>query len=351
MSNFYIEAIESTMITLSKEGEPTAGTVKYSIGSDNPTTNYNYGNSINLTTGQKCYFTITSTTSDFGHWDYLYFTSTGKIKVGGNLSSLIGGNTAIPRHYCFHGLFLSCKTLVDASSLNFGSITNFNSKTFVFSSMFEDCTSLTTPPELPATTLANGCYAKMFSGCENLLVAPKLPAITLANSCYSSMFSDCENLLVAPELPATTLAFACYLNMFCRCGLITPPELPATTLADSCYMYMFESCWNIKLSTTQTEVYTTPYRIPSSGTGTTSGNSLEGMFESTGSPEWPSYATPTINTTYYIPSPPVLIVTYDDDIIYTDDDKCNITLPTIDKKMSGDINVIVSVEDGNNIAY
>ena len=34
--------------------------------------------------------------------------------------------------------------------------------------MFNRCTSLTTAPELPATTLAESCYAFMFSGCRRL---------------------------------------------------------------------------------------------------------------------------------------------------------------------------------------
>ena len=34
--------------------------------------------------------------------------------------------------------------------------------------MFYGCTSLTTAPELPATTLADYCYGSMFQGCSNL---------------------------------------------------------------------------------------------------------------------------------------------------------------------------------------
>mgnify|MGYP007037161597 CR=1 FL=1 len=34
--------------------------------------------------------------------------------------------------------------------------------------VFQNCTSLTTAPELPATTLANYCYNYMFSGCTSL---------------------------------------------------------------------------------------------------------------------------------------------------------------------------------------
>ena len=34
--------------------------------------------------------------------------------------------------------------------------------------MFRDCTSLTSAPALPATTLANYCSQNMFNGCSNL---------------------------------------------------------------------------------------------------------------------------------------------------------------------------------------
>ena len=60
--------------------------------------------------------------------------------------------------------------------------------------MFSTCTSLTTAPELPSTTLADSCYLGMFQGCESLITAPELPATTLARSCYDSMFSMCRNL-------------------------------------------------------------------------------------------------------------------------------------------------------------
>jgi hypothetical protein len=68
-------------------------------------------------------------------------------------------------------------------------------------------------------------------------------------------------------------------------------------LADRCYQGMFYNCTNIKLSTTQDGTYKTPFRIPSTGTGTVGTDSLRDMFTGTGG----SFkTTPTINTTYYI---------------------------------------------------
>ena len=112
-----------------------------------------------------------------------------------------------------------------------------------FCSLFKDCSVLTTAPELPATKLAEHCYASMFSGCTNLTAAPELPATTLENSCYRGMFWSCTKLTSAPELPATTLANYCYYGMFEKCtNLTAAPELPATTLENSCYRDMFWSC-------------------------------------------------------------------------------------------------------------
>ena len=60
--------------------------------------------------------------------------------------------------------------------------------------MFKGCTSLTQAPELPATTLDNGCYHSMFFGCTSLTQSPELPATTLANNCYGDMFLNCNKL-------------------------------------------------------------------------------------------------------------------------------------------------------------
>ena len=115
-----------------------------------------------------------------------------------------------------------------------------------FCSLFKDCSVLTTAPELPATKLAEHCYASMFSGCTSLTSAPKLPAIELAKFCYRYMFFGCTSLTAASELPATKLAGDCYNYMFSGCtSLTSAPELPATKLADNCYSNMFYGCTSL----------------------------------------------------------------------------------------------------------
>ena len=86
----------------------------------------------------------------------------------------------------------------------------------IYREMFKDCKGLTTPPKLPATTLAPSCYMYMFNG-AGLTTAPELPATILADYCYHSMFRGCTSLTTAPELPATTLVNYCYTSMFSGC--------------------------------------------------------------------------------------------------------------------------------------
>ena len=83
-----------------------------------------------------------------------------------------------------------------AASGNVMSLLNFSTilTNYAFYSMFSECTSLTTAPELPATTLANNCYNDMFKGCTALTTAPELPATTLVDECYKDMFWNCTNL-------------------------------------------------------------------------------------------------------------------------------------------------------------
>jgi hypothetical protein len=57
--------------------------------------------------------------------------------------------------------------------------------------MFRGCSSLTTPPALPATTLGTNCYELMFYECSALSALPKLPATTLAAGCYRYIVGRC----------------------------------------------------------------------------------------------------------------------------------------------------------------
>lgn len=203
---------------------------------------------------------------------YSSFSSTGDpFSVSGDIMSLINNQesvTIIPKEGCFRGLFFGTNIVsppsLPATTLAYGcyyqmfyacpnlaSAPELPATTMAegcYWQMFRDCTSLTTPPTLPATSMEGGCYRDMFYGCSSLNTAPELPATKLAGNCYNAMFYGCSSLTSPPELPATIMEKGCYANMFAGCGNLTSaPDLPSTSLAEDCYASMFSSC--IKLAT------------------------------------------------------------------------------------------------------
>lgn len=215
-------------------------------------------------------------TSTWNTWDGTEISSSGNtLYLRGTGNTKITGDSYRYK-FVFTGtdtLKIACKgnieNLLDYETVSDGGHPTMGS--YCYANMFCNCTSLTTAPELPATTLTEGCYRDMFDACASLTTAPALPATTLTNYCYAGMFDACTSLTTAPALPATTLTNYCYLNMF-------------------------YNCTKIRLSTTQTGEYQTAYRIPKSGTGTTATDALSNMFTNTGGT---FTGTPEINTTYY----------------------------------------------------
>lgn len=171
---------------------------------------------------------------------YKNFVMTGSIAASGNIMSLLNFNDTVTS-FGLCRLFYSCTSLTTAPELLATTLANN-----CYFGMFQSCTSLTTVQALPATTLAPYCYRNMFFGCSALLAAPELPATTLADFCYNQMFSGCSSLATATTiLPATQLVPNCYNRMFTRCAFTTAPELPALELVSSCYSGMFMGCKNL----------------------------------------------------------------------------------------------------------
>ena len=224
------------------------------------------------------------------------FVMTWSIAASWDINFLLNKNSTrtITADYCYLDFFRDCTSLTTAPELPATTLTGMN----CYASMFNWCTNLTTAPALlPATTLSDSCYTGMFRWCTSLTATPELPATTLAGSCYASMFRWCTNLRTATTLPATTLASSCYMYMFNQCSnLETLPALPATTLAYGVYYQMFSKCYKIKLSTTQTWAYQTPYRIPTTWTWTEASSWNTNMFYQSW---WTFTWAPTINITYY----------------------------------------------------
>ena len=234
---------------------------------------------------------LKSTTTKFANTNdaYHYFNSTKNINAEGNILSLIYGDTflsydSLPtisskeknrtqqlgcifknntkiisaknlilkpttlRPKCYASMFDGCTSLTTAPELLATTTDEYS-----YQNMFNGCTSLTTPPTsigTSSTTIASFCCYCMFSGCTSMTTAPELPATTLSNSCYSIMFRGCTSLTTAPELPATTLLNGCYSAMFRDCTSLTAaPQLLATTLTNNCYNNMFYGCSNLSTIT------------------------------------------------------------------------------------------------------
>lgn len=207
------------------------------------------GNSVSVINGDKVLWKGTMTPSSKGIGA---FSATGNFDVQGNVMSLLYGD-------------------------NYKGQTDLTEKTYVFNKLFYQNAKVINAENLslPATTLANNCYAAMFNRCTSLITAPSvLPATTLVTYCYNSMFSSCTSLTTPPKLPATTLADHCYNYMFNGCtGLATAPELPATTLETSCYNCMFQNCTNLNyikamFTTTPSTTYTQNWVSVVGSTGT-----------------------------------------------------------------------------------
>ena len=90
--------------------------------------------------GDKVYIRATSSNASFSEREgYISFVISGSVSASGSIMSLLDKNC-------------SGDSVPD----------------YAFDSMFQNCSSLTAAPALPATTLADSCYKSMFEGCSNL---------------------------------------------------------------------------------------------------------------------------------------------------------------------------------------
>ena len=252
---FYIENLTSSANTLSiKKNNSSAPTINV-YRSTNKTTWTSIGSTsttaitYSIPANSKIYLRAT-TDSWSTSGNYNSITCSGNFAVGGNIMSLLYGDSFIGKtvfptssQYNFSRLFSSQTNLKNIVNLVLPA-TTLTQGCYQF--MFNGCTGLTSITRLPATTLANSCYSSMFSG-TSITSIPLLPATTLTNYCYNNMFSGCTGITSIPSnlLPATTLTSSCYQGMFKGCtGLTSIPStlLHSTTLSDSCYSSMFSGC-------------------------------------------------------------------------------------------------------------
>lgn len=206
-------ASEASTVSLSQNG----GALEYSLN-DGEWTEWANKTPISMASNDKVYLRLNIGKT----WGQnAGFSMTGKLAASGNIMSLVdrtGLSKEIPCEECFKMLFMECTSLTSAPELPATTLTDY-----CYYDMFYKC-SLTTAPELPATTLAKYCYDCMFSGCSSLTTAPKLPAMTLAEYCYASMFYGCKKIKKVTCLATDISATGClngWLSNVASSGIIS----------------------------------------------------------------------------------------------------------------------------------
>ena len=184
---------DQSMLRLSQFGNPDSINLQTSFDGKSWTP-YNVGDVITINSGEKVYFKAVGQNGRMAisPENYHKFDFIGEFEASGNVNSLLEEDEETARTM------------------------SLENRQFCYAYLFSG-TTLTTAPELPAITLAYGCYAMMFQGCTSLTKAPELPAEELADFCYYCMFSGCTSLTQAPELPAGDLVNSCYAYMFQGC--------------------------------------------------------------------------------------------------------------------------------------
>ena len=141
--------------------------------------------------------------------------SKGIAEVSGSILGLIKGGKLDKNNYQYNGIgavFKNCSFIK--------SISNTLLKDVYFENIYR-------------------CFQNMFYGCANLTDVPKdlLPRTKLYGYDYTGMFSNCTSLTTAPELPATTLAQSCYSDMFYGCTKLNYIKALMTDTPNDSYTY------------------------------------------------------------------------------------------------------------------
>ena len=167
-------------VNMSKTGSPDAVSLEYCLGSSDYTDDSNW-NAFDADGGTT---PITLTNAD----DKIYF------RAGSSGNTRFSNNTSNYRNFTFSGSVGASGNIMSLLTKNESDWQSVQMMDNCFCGIFYGCTSLTTAPALPATTLATYCYYSMFRGCTSLTTAPALPATTLRDYCYRSMFASCTSL-------------------------------------------------------------------------------------------------------------------------------------------------------------
>jgi hypothetical protein len=177
------------------------------------------------------------------------FSSTAKFDASGNIMSLLFGEnfvgvTALSSSstYAFAGLFANNRKLKSIEELSMPATTLAN---VCYASTFNGCSSLTgMMRELPATDLAQSCYYMMFRICSSITSTPSI-TINSTNGGYQMMyaFERCTSLTDASNIIINVAGESSYASSFSGdTSLTSTPILAVERLVKGCFNIMFQNC-------------------------------------------------------------------------------------------------------------
>lgn len=176
------------IVSLGRSDHGSVNNIFYRVVGKSDWASY-HGESINVDPGDSVQFynasnTLSYVDSSVGLIYYQFYFS-GSPSVSGDVTSMV--NYGPLSQYCFYRLF-------------------YNS-------------AIKNTPDMPSTTLAQGCYYWMYWGCSELLSSSPLPASVVPAYGYYQMYGNCTKLQRAPELYATDIsAQSCCERMFNGCS-------------------------------------------------------------------------------------------------------------------------------------
>lgn len=193
--------------------------------------------------------------------------------IGGNYMSLVDYSTmgsATTLYGSIENCFKGQTHLVSAADLNFGNVTTLDNSALY--GCFQDCTGLTTPPDMSGiTTLNDQAMSDTFSGCSSLTTPPDLSNVT--NGGWSSLgmtFYNCTSLTAGVDLSSmTTVNTSASLmeDTYSGCSNLATVTAPNTQDLNETFLYGWLSNAGADVTGTKT------VRVPTGATITTDSDS------------------------------------------------------------------------------
>ena len=124
-------------------------------------------------------------------------------------------------------MFYGCKSLTSIPQMDTSKVTNMYS-------MFTNCSSLTSIPQMDTSKVTN--MGSMFSVCSSLTSIPQMDTSKVTN--MGSMFNGCSSLTSIPQMDTSSVPDMS--SMFSGCKSLTSiPQMDTSSVTDMGYMFLY----------------------------------------------------------------------------------------------------------------